>query len=446
MSLAQVPYMFSTPLRSLISKDLTNLFFAGRLASFSHVVFGSQRVQKTCAVTGQAAGTAAAYAISHNTDPIKLKDDKAAVWSIQQQLLRDDAFIIGLLNEDPRDHARLATVTATSENNGTFGAAANVLSGQSRAVVTDLPFNGKGKCGGVPHGQGVPGSNRWISVGLPAALTLKLKGGAPQQLLQAEIVFDTGMHRELDNVGKGQPGPQAETVRDYVIEGRDSATGQWKMLCNVTENYQRKRIHTLPCPIEPPGPPPAPAPPAIAPGAVQASQCLGMDAPTQMWSIDATTGEISTNNGDGASGRLCLGFDKAMLAFGGKGKAVVARTCGGVNSTKWVLKDAHPGSKFISLELPEPCPAPPAYAGATPARMVMSEHSFSAAGELEMDFDSTTAAPPCSTLKPPFCNCTGGAGNVRKCSCAACGKCGCGTPKGSGCNICDGESFHKQTP
>ena len=36
------PYMFSTPLRSLVSKDLRNLFFAGRLASFSHVVYGSQ--------------------------------------------------------------------------------------------------------------------------------------------------------------------------------------------------------------------------------------------------------------------------------------------------------------------------------------------------------------------------------------------------------------------
>ena len=48
------PYMFSTPLRSLVSKDLTNLFFAGRLASFSHVVYGSQRVMKTCATMGQA--------------------------------------------------------------------------------------------------------------------------------------------------------------------------------------------------------------------------------------------------------------------------------------------------------------------------------------------------------------------------------------------------------
>jgi hypothetical protein len=177
-----VPYMFSTPLRSLVSKDLTNLFFAGRLASFSHVVFGSERVQKTCATMGQAVGTAAAYAVTHSVPPITLQDHPAAVWSIQQQLLRDDQFIIGLLNEDPRDHARNATVTASSET--AFGPAANVLSGQSRAIVTG-PITGH--AGGVPPGQGKPGSNRWISESLPATLMLQLK--APVQLQQAEIVF-----------------------------------------------------------------------------------------------------------------------------------------------------------------------------------------------------------------------------------------------------------------
>ena len=48
---------------------------------------------------GQAAGTAAGYAIKHGVDPMKLKDNPGAVWSIQQQLIRDDAFVIGLYNE-----------------------------------------------------------------------------------------------------------------------------------------------------------------------------------------------------------------------------------------------------------------------------------------------------------------------------------------------------------
>ena len=141
---------------------------------------------------GQAAGTAAAYAVAHDVAPIELTDRPEAVWSVQQQLIRDDAFVIGIYNEDPRDLARLATATATSEN-GSFGAAANVLSGQSRAVVTGpLPH---GKCGGISPTQGKPGSNRWMSAGLPAALTLQLE--APAALAQAEIVFVSSSHRCL---------------------------------------------------------------------------------------------------------------------------------------------------------------------------------------------------------------------------------------------------------
>lgn len=68
--------------------------------------YGSQRVMRTCAVMGQAAGTAAAYAVTHNLNPNQLKDRPGAVWSIQQQLLRDDSFIIGTYNNDPRDYVR----------------------------------------------------------------------------------------------------------------------------------------------------------------------------------------------------------------------------------------------------------------------------------------------------------------------------------------------------
>ena len=246
----KMPYMFSTPLRSLISKDLTNLFFAGRLASFSHVVYGSQRVMKTCATMGQAAGTAAAYGVAHGVAPIELKEHPDAVWSIQQQLLRDDAFIIGLYNEDPRDRARASTATASSERaNAT---AANVLSGQSRAVVTGDVGISIGQGGGVPASQGKNGTNRWISVGLPASLTLQLPEATAVK--QVQLVFDTGMHRKLSfssTSAANNPdnfwGPQPEAVRDYYIEGYQ-ADGKWVLLCNVSGNYQRRRVHMLPCP------------------------------------------------------------------------------------------------------------------------------------------------------------------------------------------------------
>ena len=106
---------------------------------------------KTCATMGQAVGTAAAYAVTHDLDPISLKDHPEGVWSIQQQLLRDDAYIIGTYNADPRDHARTATVTASSEQ--PHGVAANVISGQSRAVVTGTEGVTIGHGGGVPASQ-----------------------------------------------------------------------------------------------------------------------------------------------------------------------------------------------------------------------------------------------------------------------------------------------------
>ena len=332
------PYMFSTPLRSLVSKDLTNLFFAGRLASFSHVVYGSQRVMRTCSTMGQAVGTAAAYAVSHGLAPVELQNHRDAVWSIQQQLLRDDAFVIGVLNEDPRDLARTATVTATSETVGADldGRASNVISGQSRAVTGNK---------GVAPGQGLNGTNRWISTALPAALTLQL--ATPRPIAQVHLVFDTGMHRKLNFNPVGAPNdalhwsPQPETVRDYVIEGRmtddvvgGGGGGGWVPLCNVTGNYLRRRVHSLPCSSKPaPGPPPPPAPPAFAPGALVADLCTA--AAGQMWTIDPA-GEVSTTVG---TEKYCLGYSSNLSAFGGTGRAVVALPCSqGENATAWSLK------------------------------------------------------------------------------------------------------------
>jgi len=87
---------------------------------------------KTCSVQGQAAGTASAYAAINNITPVELVLDHDAIWSVQQQLLRDDCFIIGLSNEDSRDHARTAKVSASSEQD--IGKAEYVINGQTRAV------------------------------------------------------------------------------------------------------------------------------------------------------------------------------------------------------------------------------------------------------------------------------------------------------------------------
>lgn len=104
--------VYHIPYRILYSRDINNLFFAGRDVSVSHVAFGTVRVMATCAVMGQAAGTAAALA---NEKQIKT----AAIYSnylqeYQQTLLREDGSVLGVKNEDLNDLARKAEVTASS--------------------------------------------------------------------------------------------------------------------------------------------------------------------------------------------------------------------------------------------------------------------------------------------------------------------------------------------
>jgi hypothetical protein len=351
-----------------VSKDLTNLFFAGRLASFSHVVYGSQRVMKTCATMGQATGTAAAYATVHGVDPIALKDHPEAVWSIQQQLLRDDAFIIGSYNADPRDHARNATITASSER--TNGTAANIVTGQTRAVVSSTADVSIGHGGGVPASQAVNGTNRWISNGLPASISLALQ--AAVAVKQVQLVFDTGMHRMLSyapTLPTNNPaefwGPQKETVRDYYIEG-ETADGEWKVLCNVSGNYQRRVRHTLPCRPPTPSPvPPPPVKPVVAAGSVSARFC-NVTSQEQRWTLTAVGGD---GQGDGviirsADQKLCVGFDSNTSAYGGLGNSVVARPCGASAPTAWQITEAVGGSFLQTALAHDTCSGEPSKQGA----------------------------------------------------------------------------------
>jgi len=56
------PAPYPLPYRALYSKNVDNLFFAGRNISMTHTAMSSIRVMATCALLGQAVGTAAAVA------------------------------------------------------------------------------------------------------------------------------------------------------------------------------------------------------------------------------------------------------------------------------------------------------------------------------------------------------------------------------------------------
>lgn len=104
--------MPTIPYRCLYSANIENLFCAGRNISVTHVALGTVRVQNTIAALAQAAGTAAAMCIQLNETPRGIY--QRHIKQLQQQLLKDDLFIPGVVNEDEGDPCRTATVTASS--------------------------------------------------------------------------------------------------------------------------------------------------------------------------------------------------------------------------------------------------------------------------------------------------------------------------------------------
>ena len=82
------PQPWGLPLRCMISENIKNLTFAGRNISVTHAAMSSSRVMGTCAILGQALGTAIAQAIKDGTDIRKVNVSK-----LQQTLMEDDCYL-----------------------------------------------------------------------------------------------------------------------------------------------------------------------------------------------------------------------------------------------------------------------------------------------------------------------------------------------------------------
>ncbi len=223
-----IPFRFAC----LYSRNVPNLLFAGRNISASHVAFASTRVMATCSVMGQAIGTAAALAVARKISLPELTSGEG-LHELQQRLLRDDAFILDMRNEDALDLARGARVSVSSERKLQEGA--RVLDGFTRDLV--------GKFGKWADQE----PHHWQSQGLRAWIEITLPG--PAKISEIHLTFDTGFARELilstsDYVtNKIIRGPQPETVRAYRVH----AGGQ--VVVEEVDNYLRKRVHRLAQPV-----------------------------------------------------------------------------------------------------------------------------------------------------------------------------------------------------
>lgn len=211
---------YSIPYGCYVARDIENLMLAGRDISASKLAMGSTRVMATCAIGGQAAGTAAAMASLRGLSPEEFGEKH--IQDLRQQLLKDDCYILGLSNEDEGDLARNAKVSATSEKSG--AEASKVINGYSRNIGSDI--------------------NEWISDGISPSgekLTLKLDGA--HKVNQVRITFDPDLSEErCISVSKAfiekEPlGPAKDLVKDYDITLL--LNGKAVLTKEITGNYQR---------------------------------------------------------------------------------------------------------------------------------------------------------------------------------------------------------------
>ena len=101
--------VYEIPYRCLFSKNIDNLFLAGRIISASHLAFGSTRVMMTCAHGGQAVGMAAALGIKNNWKPADLLV-KSRIQILQQALIKAGQWIPHIPMKSEMDYS----ITASS--------------------------------------------------------------------------------------------------------------------------------------------------------------------------------------------------------------------------------------------------------------------------------------------------------------------------------------------
>ncbi len=118
------PAPYSLPYRALYSKNVDNLYFAGRNISMTHTAMSSIRVMATCALLGQAVGTAAAIA------------KKYGVCAHDVYLYHIDELKTKLLNDDCFLPYTRRDISDLCKNSKLCGADESVRNGEDRANRT----------------------------------------------------------------------------------------------------------------------------------------------------------------------------------------------------------------------------------------------------------------------------------------------------------------------
>ena len=200
------PQPWGLPLRCMISKNIENLVFAGRNISVTHAALSSSRVMATCAILGQALGTAVALA----TESGKSVED-VDIAKLQQTLMEDDCYI-------PWHRRELPALTKNAYC--------------SAEIVRN----------GLDRGE----ENLWIGKE-GEGIEYIFDGDA--YLQEIRLVFDNDMNRKYHNMPCNYPLIQDKfklprtLIKEYILEGEDSEGNSFNI--HVTDSHQRFVRHNV---------------------------------------------------------------------------------------------------------------------------------------------------------------------------------------------------------
>jgi hypothetical protein len=196
--------VYQIPYRSIYSRNISNLFLAGRIISVSHVAFGSTRVMATCAESAQVVGMAAALCRRHGLKPRDLSTPES-IPELQKELLKSGQYIPSVPLNDSADLAQTAVISAS----GSF-VLDRLAPGQSKV---DL---GSSRAMLLPLGRGrVPAVTFFVEAMGPTTLQTELRTASRLGNFTPDVTLGTqsfrlaeGAHEVLLDFGVTLDQPQ----------------------------------------------------------------------------------------------------------------------------------------------------------------------------------------------------------------------------------------------
>lgn len=221
------PSPYGIPLRCLYSKNIKNLYFAGRNISMTHAAMSSARVMGTCALLGEAVGKAAAIGAREGLLPGEVYEKKLD--ELQQTLMYGDCFLPHFKRRIPE-----AVLSATLSASG-------LVSGELDNLRNGADRNN--------HTYGETEMGCFVKEGSEIRYDLK----QPAAVCEVRVTFDSDLDRETlpgdraerthvtrCNLFPDSPSTALPTtlVKEFEV-GIIGEDGEYRTICHETVNRRR---------------------------------------------------------------------------------------------------------------------------------------------------------------------------------------------------------------